>query len=129
MASPEAVSRLEDILGAIAAISTYTSGKSFDDYLNERMLRDAVERNVERLSEASRHVPRSLKGRYPEIPWRHVADVGNVLRHAYPIVDDAQIWEVVVRDLPPLKIAVERILRELDVAERAGEKPSGGGLA
>ena len=64
MALPEVASWLEDILEAIATISTYTSNKTFDDYIAERMLRDAVERNVERISEASRHVPRRLKAKH-----------------------------------------------------------------
>jgi len=117
MALPEVASRLEDILEAIATISTYTSNKTFDDYIAEPMLRDAVERNVERISEASRHVPRRVKAKDPEIPWRKVAGIGNILRHAYPIVDDSLIWEVLVRDLPPLKAAVEEMLRKVDAGE------------
>jgi len=91
MPSSELASRLEDILEAIAVIGTYTSGKTEDHYAAERMLRDAVERNVERISEASRHIPRSLKAPHPQIPWRKVAGIGNILRHAYPIVDDSLI--------------------------------------
>jgi uncharacterized protein with HEPN domain len=117
MASPELASRLEDILDAVATIGIYTSGKSEADYEADRMLRDAVERNIERISEASRHIPRSLTATHPEIPWRKVADIGNILRHAYPIVDDSLIWEVVVRDLPPLKLAVEQMLAELNAGE------------
>jgi uncharacterized protein with HEPN domain len=79
------------------------------------MLRDAVERNVERISEASRHIPSKFKRNHTEIPWRKVAGIGNILRHAYPIVDDSLIWEVVIRDLPPLKAAVEQMLREVNV--------------
>jgi uncharacterized protein with HEPN domain len=69
-------------------------------------------------SSASRKPPgtfRHLKTRHPEIPWRKVAGIGNILRHAYPIVDDSLIWEVVVRDLPRLKAAVEQMLREVNV--------------
>jgi uncharacterized protein with HEPN domain len=113
MASREPAARLEDILDAIAVIGAYMSGKTLEDYLAQRMLRDAVERNVERISEASRHIPRGLKAKHPEIPWRKIAGIGNILRHAYPIVDDSLIWEVVVRDLPPLKAAVEQMLADL----------------
>jgi len=73
MSSSELPSRLEDILEAIAVIGAYTTGKTLDDYATERMLRDAVERNVERISEAPRHIPRSIKAKHPEIPWRKVA--------------------------------------------------------
>jgi len=117
MTPSELVSRVQDILEAIAAIAEYTAGKTFDDYAAERMLRDAVERNVERISEASRHIPKGLKARHPEIPWQKVAGIGNILRHAYPIVDDSVVWEVVARDLPLLKAATERML---DDAEAKG---------
>jgi uncharacterized protein with HEPN domain len=80
------------------------------------MLRDAVER----LSEASRHIPRNLQTTHPEIPWRKIAGIGNILRHAYPIVDDRLIWEVIARDLPPLKAVVEQILGEMDAGEGGG---------
>jgi uncharacterized protein with HEPN domain len=117
MPSSEVATRLEDILDAIAAIELYTSGKTLDEYRAVRMLRDAVERNIERISEASRHIPRSLKAKHPEIPWRNTAGIGNILRHAYPIADDGLIWEVVVRDLPPLKAAVEQMLREANAGK------------
>jgi uncharacterized protein with HEPN domain len=110
MPSAELVSRLEDLLEAVAAIAEYTAGKTFADYAAARMLRDAVERNIERISEASRHIPKRLKARHAEIPWQKVAGIGNILRHAYPIVDDSLVWEVVARDLPPLKATVEAML-------------------
>jgi uncharacterized protein with HEPN domain len=121
MAAPAVVSRLEDILEAIAAIAEYTAGRSFEDYAAERMLRDAVERNIERISEASRHIPENLKARHPEIAWPEIAGIGNILRQAYPIVDDRVIWEVVARDLPPLKAAIEAMLGavEKDAPDRA----------
>ena len=114
MDAGELASRLQDILEAIAVIGEYTAGKTYDDYAAERMLRDAVERNVERLSEASRHIPDNLKARHPEIPWQKVAGIGNILRHAYPIVDDSVVWEVVARDLPPLKAVAEQLLQDVE---------------
>jgi uncharacterized protein with HEPN domain len=42
-----------------------------------------VERLVEIISEASRHIPEVLKHRYPAVSWRSIADIGNILRHDY----------------------------------------------
>ena len=114
MDASKLASRLQDILEAIAAIAEYTAGKTFDDYVAERMLRDAVERNIERISEASRHLPKSLRAKHPGIPWQKVAGIGNILRHAYPIVDDSVVWEVVARDLPPLKAVAEQLLQDVE---------------
>ncbi len=105
MTSSELVSRLEDILDAIVAIAEDTAGKTFDDYAAERMLRDAVARNVERISEASRHIPNDLKARHPEIPWRKVAGIGNILRHAYRSLTTASCgksWLGISRRSKPL---------------------------
>ena len=74
----------------------------------------AVERCLERLSEASRHAPPYLLATHPEVPWRAVADIGNVLRHAYDQVIHTRIWAVVTEDLPPLKAAVEAMQRSFD---------------
>jgi uncharacterized protein with HEPN domain len=109
--------RLEDLLDAIAAIERYTAGKTLDHYLTEQMLRDAVERNIERLSEASRHIGDELKGVHPGVPWRAIADIGNVLRHGYDKVNDRRVWQVVTEDLASLRAAVEAMIREIDSAE------------
>jgi uncharacterized protein with HEPN domain len=76
--------------------------------------RDVVERNLERISEASRHIPEDLKARHPSIGWRLIADLGNVLRHAYDQIEDERIWQIVSQDLAPLKAAVEAMLREAE---------------
>lgn len=108
--------RLEHILTAIAAIERYSSGRDENDFIDDPMLIDAVERNIERISEASRHLPDDLKAAYPQVPWREIAGIGNVLRHDYPQVRPKEIWETVVGDLPPLKDTIVAMLR----GEQAG---------
>lgn len=73
--------RLSDMDSAITKIETFLSGKSEMDFSQDAMLHDAVVRNLEVLSEASRHVDEPLKAHAPEVPWRNVADIGNWLRH------------------------------------------------
>jgi uncharacterized protein with HEPN domain len=106
--------RLEHILTAIAAIETYTSGKQEADFVIDRLLIDAVERNIERISEASRHIPEALKVKYPHLPWRAIAGIGNILRHDYPHTKPVEIWLTAVRDLVELKAVVTAILRDAD---------------
>jgi uncharacterized protein with HEPN domain len=108
------------MLEAVARIETLTTGKSLDDYRADWVTRDAVERNLERISEASRHIPTDLKARHPTVSWRLVADLGNVLRHAYDQVIDQRIWQIVTSDLASLKAAAEAMLREIDVSEPDG---------
>jgi uncharacterized protein with HEPN domain len=114
MARATLAERLEHVVEAVARIEALTDGKSFDDYLADWVMRDAIERNLERLCEASRHIPDALKTRHPDIRWRMVADLGNVLRHAYDAIVDERIWDIVSNELAPLKAAVEAMLREAD---------------
>jgi uncharacterized protein with HEPN domain len=101
---------LEDMLDGIGWIERMTDGKSFADFKDDRPLRDAVERNIERISEASRRLPDELKHAHVEIPWAQIARIGNILRHAYRRVDPEMIWEIVELDLPSLRVVLEAML-------------------
>ncbi len=110
--------RLHDMIEAITAIERYIAGKDLEDYRRDPMLRDAVERNLERLSEASRHVPDALKALRRDTPWRAIADIGNVLRHAYDRVNERIVWNTLVNELPRLKAAVEVLLRQIEATRQ-----------
>lgn len=106
-----AVPAINDILDAIAGIEQAVVGKSFADFEAEWILRRAIERAIEIISEASRRIPADLKMTRPEIPWRDVETIGNILRHEYHTVASPIIWNVVQSDLPALKAAVEAIAK------------------
>jgi uncharacterized protein with HEPN domain len=64
---------------------------------------DAIESFVpSSISEASRRLPKELRDRYPSIDWAAVAAAGNVYRHEYEAVDEAQLWHTVRTGLNPL---------------------------
>jgi len=110
MAYNDVRTRIEHMLEAIDAIAEFTRGKSFADYTTDRLLRAAIERHIERMSEASRHIPNELKGRAPAIPWRNIAGIGNILRHDYEGVDNQIIWNLIREQLGQLRLALEAML-------------------
>jgi uncharacterized protein with HEPN domain len=83
----DVASRLEDILDAVQNVQQFAAGRSFEDYRTDIMLRLAIERCIEIVSEASRHIPAQMKAEHPSVPWQNVADIGNVLRHGYQSID------------------------------------------
>src|SRR5258707_1250650 len=84
--------RLRDMLESIDAVAEMTTAVDFAGYGRDLKLRRAIERCIEIVSEASRHIPPDLKDRFPEQPWPEIAAIGNLLRHDYQRVDDLIIW-------------------------------------
>jgi uncharacterized protein with HEPN domain len=110
------ITRLSDIIEAIERINETVGDMPLEGFEADWQKQWLVERGVEILSEASRHLTDVLKNRHPEIPWRKVAGIGNVLRHAYGSIAPPLMWTLVREDLPQL----ERVCRaELAVAQRS----------
>lgn len=103
---------LLDILTAIEYIAEDTAGIDESAFLESRPVRQLVERNFEIISEASRRLSEEIKRTRPEISWRKIADIGNVLRHEYESVNHPELWRIIQEDLPPLKVAVEAMAAE-----------------
>lgn len=113
-ASTEAV-RLHDIIEAIERIESALDGVSLDDFEADWQKRWLVERGVEIVSEASRHLSGELKARHPEIPWPRVAAIGNILRHEYERIAADILWNLAHSGLSDL----DRVCRaELATAMR-----------
>ena len=105
---------LDDMRSAIDGILHATAGKSLADFTIDWLLKHAVQRGIEIISEASRLLPEDVLALRPEIPWRRVRGIGNVLRHEYHSLSDAIIWAVVIDELPRLREAVMAMEAALD---------------
>ncbi|MCI0598259.1 MAG: DUF86 domain-containing protein, partial [Beijerinckiaceae bacterium] len=68
---------------AIEHIRSVLADVSLEDFEADWQKRWLVERGLEIVSEASRHLPDEMKSRHPDIPWQKVAGIGNMLRHNY----------------------------------------------
>ena len=81
------------MLDSIGYVSGDLSGYSYDDFLSDRVVRQAVERNIEIVSEASRGLPDELIGTEPDINWRGIRVIGNILRHRYGDVSPRELYQ------------------------------------
>jgi uncharacterized protein with HEPN domain len=106
MAARSPLLRIQDMLESIQGIEEAIAGKTFRDYQRSWLLRSAIERGIEVISEASRHLGSDLKAQHNNLRWDDIAGIGNILRHEYQRVDPAIIWRAVKNDLPPLRNAL-----------------------
>ena len=93
-------------------------------FLRDAMVRDAVLRNFSIIGEAAKRLDDSYRTAHPEIPWRALAGLRDVLIHQYKGVDPERVWAIVERELPNLREAIAALLPPLDQLEReiAGEE-------
>jgi len=98
---------------SIILIREYLDGVSRDDFDEDMALKDSVERRIEIIAEASKHLPQELRDAHPEIPWRSVVAMRNFLSHEYFAVANESVWNVVQNHLGPLENTVTTMLAEL----------------
>jgi len=97
---------LKDILEAVTRIESYTAGMDFESFRESPMVIDAVERNLQKISEAAIRLGDQAPVLCPSIPWHNVRGMGNWLRHQYDAIDLELIWLTVTDKMPGLKEAV-----------------------
>ena len=100
--------RLADIIEAIERIRRVLDGVTLEAFEQNWEKRWLVERGIEIISEASRHLTDDIKERRTEIPWPKVAGVGNVLRHAYDHVAPDVLWKLAQDDLAEIEKVCRR---------------------
>jgi uncharacterized protein with HEPN domain len=105
---------LDEILKAIDGIQSAIREKTLDDFERDWLLNHGVQRGLEIIFEASRHLPAELKSKQPQIRWASIAGIGNILRHRYHEVSNDIVWKVVQDDLPPLRIAIEAFIASIE---------------
>ena len=114
MMAKSAIPRLLDMIEAIERIRLLLQDSSLACFETDWQKKWLVERGVEIISEASRHLSPELKARHADIPWRKVAGIGNVLRHNYESIAAPILWKMAHDDLLPLEQACRQ---ELDASE------------
>jgi uncharacterized protein with HEPN domain len=103
--------RLEDMLQALEEINQFTEGMTYSIFYSDTRTMKAVLYSLTVIGEAARHIPEEVKLKYPEIPWRDISDMRNVVIHEYFGVDPEILWETIYNDLPSLQIRLNSILR------------------
>lgn len=113
---------LQDIVDSIEHIQNYLEETAEQDFYENVEKQDAVLRRLEIIGEAVKNLPAETRTNYPDVPWRKIAGIRDVIIHAYSGVKISMIWVVTQDDLPELK---DRVIQILEVESEKTEKNSG----
>ena len=103
---------LKHILDAINLIEEYLKDKSYEEFKNNRMLQDAVIREIEIIGEAAKNLSKEFRNKQSDIPWRQIAGMRDKLIHGYFGVDLDAVWDTATRDIPSLKGKLQEIIKK-----------------
>lgn len=100
------------MLQAVRKVERFTAGRDFAALVADEMAYDATLRNLEVLGAAAKGIPEAVRARHPQVDWRGIAGLRDILAHAYFALDDATLWDIIQRKLPLLRQQLEHIEEE-----------------
>ena len=100
---------VRDMVACCDHILMYAEGVSRETFDQRGMVFDAIVRNLELLGEAARQLPEDVRARAPEIEWRKLIDLRNVLIHGYFWIDGEILWDLIQNKVRPLRIALQAL--------------------
>lgn len=103
---------LQHILEAIGKVEKYIGSAEYSQFASDEIIADAVVRQLEIVGEACTKLSEGFRRKAFEIPFRDIIDMRNMLIHNYAGVSLHIVWETCRKNLPELKLLVEKRLAE-----------------
>ncbi len=101
------------IIDSIQLIESYMEGRTEADLMGSTGLQDKIIRRIQVIGEAVKNLPDDLKRDNPEVPWRDIAGMRDIVIHQYFGIDLEFVWNVATKDIPDLKLKILKIREEL----------------
>ena len=108
------IDRLRHIEESINHVMDFLQGKTYEDMKADVMCYHVVVYNVMIIGEAANLLTREFREEHPDVPWRDIIDMRNVLVHGYFTTSALFIWETFTKDLPPLLQQVKEYIKEIE---------------
>jgi uncharacterized protein with HEPN domain len=101
---------LLDIVQACRRLQRHIQGVDATAFLNDEKTQDAVIRQIEIIGEAAKRLSAMFRQSNPQLPWKEMAGMRDILIHQYDRVDVAEVWNAAVVDVPGVLAALEPLV-------------------
>ncbi len=102
---------LTDILDAAKMAISYVAGKTEEEFFADTQCQDAVIRRIEIIGEAAHRTSQHTKAKLPQLDWRGMIGMRNVMIHQYDNIDLVTVWDTIQNSLPFLISTLENYLK------------------
>ena len=103
---------IEDIYKNAGKILKYMQDKTYNEFIEDEMLTDAIIRNLEIIGETVKHIPKDVREKYNFIVWEEIAGLRDILIHEYFGINYRILWDIVKNEVPQLKEQIGIILKK-----------------
>lgn len=104
---------IEDIFESIILIEKYIGNTSKQNFSKNQKLKDSIIRRLEIIGKAVKNIPDGFKEKYPEVLWKKIAGLRDIIIHAYFDIDLDITWDIIKKDIPDLKIKILNIKEDI----------------
>lgn len=109
---------IEDMIQVCKDIQKIVQGITFKEFESDMLKYRATERLFEILGEAANRIPKELQEKNPDIPWKNIIGMRNIIIHTYERVDVSTLWGASKKDLSSLEVELNKMLIDLNSNEK-----------